>query len=162
MNYEKDIAIEPDALDVCWLEQPNLMRKYTRHSALMQKRVDEAKEKLELVKAELDKEIRSNPSEYDLEKVTENVILATILVQEKYQTATTEFIEAKFELNVAKGAVDAVEHRKAALENLVRLYTGNYFAGPSVPRNITKDWEEHELQKSADTKVGTMKRKSKE
>ena len=162
MNYEKDIEIDPDALDICWLDQPNIMRKYTGHSALMQKKVDEAKEKLELIKAELDKKIRSNPAKYELTKVVDATVAATIIIQPKYQEASTDYIEAKFELNIAKGAVDAVEHRKSALENMVKLFGQTYFAGPNMPRNINKEWEEHQKQKNADATVGLkMKRKEK-
>jgi hypothetical protein len=34
--------------------------------------------------------------------------------------------------------------RKAALENLVQLHGQNYFAGPKVPRNLSKERDEKE------------------
>ena len=44
--------------------------------------------------------------------------------------------------------------QKTALENLVKLHGQQYFAGPSVPRDLSKEWERHERQKSVDAGVG--------
>jgi hypothetical protein len=153
LNYERDIHIDSEALDVEFLEQPRLMLKYSKNEAEMQKNLDEAKEALELVKAELDKKIREKPERYQIEKVTETVIANTVIMQEAYKEASTAYVEAKFELNVAKGAVDAFEHRKSALENLVKLHGQQYFAGPKIPRDLTKEWQKKQDQRKYDEKV---------
>jgi hypothetical protein len=98
--------------------------------------MDLAKERLEFTKAELDQDIRQNPDKYGLEKITDKVVEMTIPLQESYKKASREFIDAKFELNSAKGAVDACSQRKDSLQELVKLYIGSYFAGPKVPRNL--------------------------
>jgi len=54
LNYERDIYINADALDIEWLEQSELMLRYGRHEADTQRNLDLAKEKLDLIKAELD------------------------------------------------------------------------------------------------------------
>lgn len=142
MDYEKDLRIDETALDIEWLNQSSLMMKYTRLQAKLQKEEEEEKERFELTCAELDKDIRENSDRYDLgevPKITEAVVKGAMLKSEGYKEASTEYIEAKFENNIAKGAVRAVDTRKTALENLVRLHGQQYFAGPKVPRDITEE-----------------------
>jgi len=147
MNYEQDIRIDEQALDVEWLEQPSLMLKYARHAAHCRMALDQAKENLELVKAQLDNEIRKNPSDFDIEKITEAVMMNTILNQAPYQEASEEYIKAKFEADIAQGAVRAFDARKDALENLVRLNGQQYFAGPRMIRNIHQEREKKEEER---------------
>lgn len=162
MNYEEDIKIDESALDIEWLEQPRLMFKYTRHAAEMKQEMDLAKERIDYVKAETDREIRKNPQDFEIEKLTEAVVTNTILVQEDYVEAIAQFNESKFEFDIAQGAVRAIDQRKTALENLVKLFGQQYFAGPSIPRDLTKEWEQKEQQKIANSTVlKRMRRRSK-
>ena len=70
-------------------------------------------------------------------------MLATL----KYKKANEEFLNAKYEVDVAQAAVVAMSQRKDALENLVRLHGQQYFAGPKVPHDIS------ELRESRQKKV---------
>lgn len=138
-NYEQDLAIDPYCLDEDWLKQSGLFMKYSVMAADAQKRRDQAKEKLDVVKAELDRSIRENPginNKYKLEKITEAVVTSTILVQPEYKVASDELIEANYELNILQSAVRAFDHKRAALENEVKLWLGSYFSGPKEPRDI--------------------------
>ena len=71
--------------------------------------------------------------------ITEGSISATILTNPEYEAANRLYIDAKYEYDIAIGVVRAFDHRKAALENLVRLHSQSYFAGPAVPRNIAEE-----------------------
>lgn len=139
MNYEDDIKIDESSLDVEWLDQPSLMMKYARHAAQCRLEMDKAKEALELVKAELDKEIRTFPDRFGIEKITDKVVENTIPMQPDYKEAINNFIKARFESDVAYGAVKAMETRKDALENLGRLMGLQYFAGPRMPRDLHEE-----------------------
>jgi hypothetical protein len=141
MNYENDIRIDETALDVEWLGQAELTYKYCRHVAEMEKLMDKSKEALDLTKAELDRDVRSRPEKYKLGdvKITEAVVTSTILQSDKYKEAYDNYLETKFEYGVAKGAEKAFQDRKKALENLVILHGQQYFAGPSMPRNLTSE-----------------------
>ncbi len=138
MDYEKDIQIDESALDAMWLDQPSLMFKYAKNAAEMRRELDLAKEKLDLVKAELDKEIRTNPDKFGIEKITEAVVTNTMITTLKYKKANDEFLNVKYEVDVAQAAVVAMSQRKDALENLVRLHGQQYFAGPKVPHDISE------------------------
>jgi hypothetical protein len=152
-NYEKDVTIDPDALDVEWLGQPGLIYKYSKKSAEAQQELSNAKESLELTSAELNKKIRSNPEKYGCEKITDDVVKNTILIQESYKAKNEIYKEAQFEVNIIRGVMDALNNKKSALENLVKLHGQNYFAGPSVPRDLSKEWERKEQQNEVNSGI---------
>lgn len=137
LNYEEDIRIDHTALDVEWLRQPELMRRYTKHQAETERAKSEAKEHLQVGKAQIELEIRANPKKFGLEKSTEAAIQSAVLLHPDYQKLSQEFLSAKYEDDIARGAIAAMEQRKAALENLVRLLNASYFAGPKAPRELS-------------------------
>lgn len=160
MNYEKDIEIIPDELDIQWIEQPRLMFKYAKLSAEASREWDQAKEKLALVRAQLDNAIRNKPSAYKLDKVTEGSVAACILQQDGYELANAELIEAQYQFNIVRAAISALENKKAALENLVKLYGQQYFSGPRIPRDINAEWQQKVSQLEADRKVKIKRREA--
>ncbi len=143
LNYEQDVSIDETALDVEWLQQANLMYKYARHQAETKKAMDEAKERLDFIKAKVEMDIRANPENYGLSKVTESAVASAILLQPEYQEASKKYIEARYENDMAVAAVRAIDQKKTALENLVKLLSVSYFAGPSAPRDLSLKWNEH-------------------
>lgn len=162
-DYEEDVTIDDAALDVEWLQQAKLMLKYGAYGAQKRKEVDQKKEELEVIKAELDRKIRETPEAFGLSKITETVVQNTIIVQTDYKNIMNEYIEAKYELDMAMIAVRAIDTKKNALENLVKLYGQQYFAGPKVPRDLSKEWEQKQRQKQIDLGIAkSMKRNKKE
>jgi hypothetical protein len=149
MDYNKDIKIDETLLDLECTDQPELMMRYSQHCAQMEKEKDEAKEDMEFTKADLDRDIRSNPEKYKLEKITDKVAESTVLLQDRYIKASEKYIQAKYEWMVAKGAVEAISARKDMLEALIKLYLGQYFAGPKVPHNLTEFREIRRKQNDA-------------
>ncbi len=143
LDYEQDVSIDETALDVEWLQQANLMYKYARHQAETKKAMDEAKERLDFIKAKVEMDIRANPENYGLSKVTESAVASAILLQPEYQEASKKYVEARYENDMAVAAVRAIDQKKTALENLVKLLSVSYFAGPSAPRDLSLKWNEH-------------------
>jgi len=161
MNYENDIRIDETALDVEWLQQASLTFHYSKHAAHQRMLLEKEKERLQVLKAGLDKDIRNNPSDYDIEKVTETAISNTILTLPKYKEANMVYLEARYDSDMADAAVRSLQDKKSALENLVRLHGAQYFSGPSIPRELNKEWEKKALQTKVDTGVAKalLKRK---
>lgn len=162
MDYEKDITIDESALDVEWLEQPRLMMKYTKYMSRIERDMDLAKENVDLVKAEIDKEVRTNPESYGIMKVSEGAINNIVIMQTGYKKAMREYVDIKYEYKIASGAVRAVDQRKTALENLVKLHGQQYFAGPSIPRDLTEEWQRRENEKRTDARVAEKLRRRKQ
>lgn len=161
LDYERDLHIDESALDIEWLGQPSLMMKYSKELASAERDVSRLKEKKEVVMAELDKDIRTNPEDFQLEKVkiTEAVVKAAILMAKEYKEVSTELIEAQYEARMLKGAVESVEVRKFALQDLVKLHGQRYFAGPNIPRDITFEVKQQYARTQANSTVKIRRRK---
>lgn len=153
LDYEKDIEIDETALDVEWLEQASLMLKYSRNEAECERELDVTKEKLDLTKAQIDFDIRKNPDKYGIDKITESVVQNTIIQQEQYRDDYEDFLEVKNNYNIARGASRAINARKDALENLVRLHGQQYFAEPSAPRDLSKQRQAKERDKKVNSRI---------
>lgn len=137
-EYAEDIRIDEEMLDWEWIDQPNRMLKYCNVLAKTLRDLDLAKEDLDVVKAGLDKDIRSDPEKFGITgKITEALLDNTITLQADFIAANHKYIECKYEAEMAKSAVRAMDQRKDALENLVRLHGQSYFAGPRTPHDLT-------------------------
>ncbi len=153
-QIQTDKQIDPDTLDIAWLEQADLYYKYSDawNTALNEKNdlkieVERQKEKIEEAKADLDLDIRKNPDTYDIDKVTESAIQSAIHVNPDYKKELEtmydlkkEFNEAQAKANRLYSCVAAMEQRKTALENLVRLINQQYFSTPSEPRDLSHEY----------------------
>ena len=139
MNYEEDMRIDETSLDIEWLNQASLGMKYIRHFAECRRTLTLAEEKIKVIRAELIAEANANPVTCcDKEKPNAADIEAYYRNHDRHKKAKSEWVEAQFELDIAEGAKSEITFtRKAALENLVQLHGQSYFAGPSVPHDLT-------------------------
>lgn len=161
MDYERDLYIDETALDIEWLGQASLMIKYTTHQASENREVNRCKEKLDVIKAQLDKDIRSHPSKYGLKSITEMAVLQTTIIHKTHKEAISDLIDARYRAEMAQGAVRALEQRKQALENLSRLLGLQYFAGPRTPRDLTTESARKGRQERVNSNIKiTRKRKN--
>lgn len=160
-DYERDVHIDETALDVAWLEQAGLTRKYAKLAANASYDLDVAKQELDSIRARMDTDIRTDPDAYGLKKATNEAVINLILQSEDYKEAEKALFSARYELNMAQGAVRAMGDRKAALENLVRLHGQQYFAGPVVPRDLTKERENDHRRKKTDAGVANRLKRTK-
>lgn len=141
------LNIELTRLDEEWLKQPKLY--YEAAEQLANKRFEmetlknnlaAAEADLEDVQAKVDLAIRSNPSKYLGEiKVTEASIKNAVLLDPEYKKTkqicdnlNQELLKAKYEAELLAAIVEALNHKKSALENLVKLHSQNYFSVPKV------------------------------
>ena len=142
MNYEQDIVINESALDVEWINQASLAAKYGRNWAECKQELLLAEENIKLVRSELIKQVHEDPDKYlgaDI-KPTGPVVEAYYRNHKRHKAAKQEIADAQFEANVAEIAYKEISYtRKAALENLVKLHGQQYFAGPSVPRDLSEE-----------------------
>jgi hypothetical protein len=162
LDYKKDMAIDPDALDVEWLRQTELGRKYAKHSAMLKKLQREAENRVKVVKAELVQLCNEFPLKHTgKEKPNLIDIESFYRTHPDHQKAKQEWIDATYEAEYAEMAQKEISYsRKASLENLVTLFTAQYFAGPVAPRNLSKEWATEKNRDAADDGINkAMKRK---
>ena len=162
MDYEKDITIDENALDIEWLDQASLALKYAKHLTQLKARVARLEEKKKTKRSELILEVNENPIEL-MNKKTPNAadIEAYYRTDEEYKEIVKELLLVQEEAEFAELAFQEIAWtRKKSLEYLVILHGQQYFAGPKIPRDLSKEWEQREQQKRSDEGVGKkMKRR---
>jgi len=156
IDFEKDIEIDCDALDIEWLEQPRLALKYCQYVAKLRGKVNRLQENKKTKRSELILQVNQSPKELlNKEKPNAGDIEAHYRNHPEYRRIIEQLLLAEEELEYAEGAKNEICFtRKAALENLVQLHGQMYFAGPKVPRNLKKEVDE----KRSNAKI-TMRRK---
>lgn len=135
MTEEFSVSIDRYRLDEQWAEQPEMYHEYAIKAADARQEADEARNRQEVVEAELYQKIVTQPESFGLLKTTEKAIDAAITAHNKNQEAVKEVIETRHQLAIMEAAVSALEHRKKALEKLVELFIADYYATPKTPRN---------------------------
>lgn len=157
LDFEKDVTIDESALDVEWLEHPSKVLRYGKHLAGVLRRLELAKESLNVVKAEIDKAIRQKPGNYGIDKITETQVSNAVILDEAYQEANKEVIELRYEYEMSKTAFQAITSRRDALQSLTSLYGQQYFAGPRIPRDLANEMEKRRTSNA--TVASKLKRK---
>lgn len=138
----KFFEIDEHRLDSEWVRQPAVYYRYAVKLADARTAYEQAKAARDVTVAELDREIRTHPEVYGVAKITEGVVEKTVLLQPEYQKAIAEVIDAKHQMDMLQAAVDTLEHRKRALENLVSLHGQNYFSTPRAPHGTEEEMDE--------------------
>lgn len=147
-NAEFDVQVDPNRLDEEWVGQPSLYFRYGAKLADAQRELEQArnglalvKVELEQVKAEVDRDVRKSPASFGLDKLTETVVAGAVLMDQRCRDAQhavldaqNTVLEAKHRAEVFGAAVEALSHRRKALENLVSLMLANYYSRPKAPQ----------------------------
>lgn len=132
LDYADDISVDRDNLDLEWLEQPTLIFKYAEAVANAKSEYEHMKRKEAVVRAEIALDARESPENYDLEKVTEATIKEAVECSEEVCELYADLIRKQHEVAILQGAAKAIDVKKSALENLVRLHGQNYFSTPQA------------------------------
>jgi hypothetical protein len=134
-EFETEIQIDKYSLDWEFERQPMLYHKYATLLTEAETKRDMLKNKIDVVHAQLNSLIRGNPKGYGLEKPTETAIESLIVQSDEYKNAIEEHGNAVYETKILKTAVESLMQKKTALENLVRLYLGEYYS-KEVPKEV--------------------------
>lgn len=141
IEYEEDLRIDADALDVEWLEQSERFAKYSRLAAQADREAKKLSERMKTIRSELILQANKEP-DTTLGvgiKATDAKVEAFYRTNKDYIKAKEELHDAEYIRDIMQNAVMAFHQRKVALENLVRLQALNYFSVPSEPRNLSEE-----------------------
>lgn len=144
-DYKKDTTIDHNDLEGQWIEQGSIFMYYGEAHADAIETRDADKQRLDLVAAELDEEIRNNWSDFSENKMTEASVKAKILQHARYKKAQKLLNNANHNVNVLASAKTALEHKKKGLENLVSLKIGGFYSEPKI--KAARQKEVHKAQK---------------
>lgn len=186
-SFEKDLALDINALHLEWQEQAKLYGKWAKRLSKAVKARFKLEELLKVVriqtkrdvdevKAELDGLIREDFVSLGFEKrPTEAAITNWILIQPKVKEVqdncfakvkriTDDLADAMEQEELFQGACLAMSHKKSAIEGEVKLWLGEYFSDPDIPKdikvNIQKETQER-IRSRGDKKKPPKKKLSK-
>ncbi len=135
LDYEKDTSIDMLALDLEFVQQPGLMRKYGKELAQAEKKVKRVHERLKTCRSELVHECKENNP-----KASAPIMEAYYRTNDEHKEAKQEWIDAEYDRDILQVAVNSIHQKRASLEGLVKLMGQQYFATPSVPLDINREW----------------------
>lgn len=160
VNYEKDKNVDIHNLHKEFMRNPSLVGNYYKLRGQAEDEMDKARRQVEISKANLDRakatlelNIRKSPTNYGWsDKLTENIVSSLILTnlvkdeecikcQKEYTDAQEKLIDAKRKYDIYYSATKAIEERRSSLENLVILWTRNYFSVPNLPKPLPEDFQ---------------------
>lgn len=126
-DFTKDVTINRFKLEEECEAQPSVYYFYAEAYAVARSKRDAAKDKLDLVLGQREIHIRRNPP--DDMKVTESVVSALLVQDTGVLTAKEAYRLAQSEVDMLYAATSSLEHRKAELDNLVSMWTKEYYSG---------------------------------
>lgn len=132
MTEPNDFQIDPHALDQEWLRQADLYHGYAVRLADARKHYETTKAEQEREDANLMRDIRESPADYGLDKITEAAVAACIQSNKGHCEGVQKLINAKHRIDLLQADVNALDHKRRALENLVELHGQDYFSEPRV------------------------------
>lgn len=134
--------------------QPQRMYVWGTKLAEARKRAKEEKNRAELIHATLDKQVRSDPATFGIEKITEAAVKAAILEQNDYQNVLDSRIQAEYEEDILDAFVKALASRDRQIETLAKLHGQMYWSKPDVDeRPKVTQREREELSRKANRRL---------
>lgn len=125
------VAIDETRLDHEWVHQPEAFYAAAADLAKSRHKVAEAKAGLDVAEALMSRKVRAAPDKYGLSaSPTVGAIDGAVKLSAEYAEAVDKLNRAKFRQDMCQALVDALDHKKKALESLVYLHGQNYFSTP--------------------------------
>jgi hypothetical protein len=134
MSLKDDMFLDIHELDRAALNQPSIYAYWGEEWAKAVLNRDKLIESISAKKALLLKEVRDNPKKYgwnEDKKPGENWFASIVEFHPDLVKLKEQIPDAEYEVNMMRVAKDDCEHRLRALNILVDLYKGNYFAASS-------------------------------
>lgn len=144
-DYKKSLKINKYDLLNELVKQPQKYMEWVEISARANIERDEAKTRLDIVKAEVEADIREDPEGYDLgENPKEGAIKAAIIRDRRVKKAQREYMKAIEKSYILTRAETAFHQRKSMLTSLVQLDIRLHFADVTVPKEVKEEMSNRE------------------
>lgn len=150
------VLIDPARLDEECDRQVKLKLTYGKILAKQRRELARKSNELKVIKAEVDKEVRVDPSQFGIptnKPPTEKAIENAVLLDPRVQTLILEEIEAEFWVGIREAEVYALSDRKSMLEKAVDLFLSDYHAAPKPGKSSQSktSWEKRRDQEIDET-----------
>lgn len=113
-QLQSDLSFSHNSLDDAMMRQASLYAHYGTQSAKAQLQADRMKNQMELVEAQIDKELREEAAA-EGKKITEAQIEKAIRLDSRYQRAVSRYNESKMVASMTKTTTEAFTQRRDML-----------------------------------------------
>lgn len=141
LDFEKDLSINKYRLDEECLSHSSIFGKYSLMQIEAKTELSKAKDNLELTEAERNLAFRDEFARNGT-KVTESMINSALITDKEVIRAKRKVREAEDVYNKLSASVQAFEHRRSELDNLVKLYCAGYYSAPTASSEAKKNINE--------------------
>lgn len=139
--------IDLNRLEEEWQNQPKIFFKVSCQLTAAERKESKLKASREVIKADIAAKMRKAPSKYGLEKATEAAINSKMMTQDPYVKAQNLLLDKRYRVGILRSAIFALNHRKAALENEVKLHGQNYFSKPQATDSDSQSYIDESSKK---------------
>jgi hypothetical protein len=144
-----DIEIDKHRLDEEWLKQPRLVLQYNAKLSEAKAEVAYTANQVTITRAQIANDVRNHPENYGVLKLSNDVIENCVNVHEDVTAIEADLLLAKGNVGILEAACIALEHKKRALENLVRLQLADYYSEPNAEPGVARGRVEDAKRKKA-------------
>lgn len=133
---------EPEQLFEEWPRHPGVYVRWSVKLADARRDYEERKSRLEVVAAELSRDIRTNPENYGLARTSNDAVAEAVVLQEKYRKAQARVHAARHRMDVVQAFVNGLEHKKRMMESWTQLLVSGVYAAPRLPKEQSREFSE--------------------
>ena len=149
--------IDKYSLDDEWIDLVDESEKASdAYADAIQERDDYEAEVLKPFIADLERKIREDPKDYDLDKVTDKAVQAIIDSDENVIEKRKKYIELDHAVNRATGKNVTISRRSKALEYLTNLFFRDYYYSRDILGDVEKEKiQSHKTNKAVDESLNS-------
>ena len=114
---QTDLLVDLYDLHGEWQRQPHLRMKWGEAHAQAVFDHRQARKSRNVIKAEVQLEVRSNPSKFNVEKITDKSVEAAVMLDKRVQDAETDLASAERDENILYSQVRAIESKRESLKH---------------------------------------------
>jgi hypothetical protein len=133
VEISQSLNVDKDRLDLEWEKQPQLYMDWADLHARASNLREKIKTQIEQKEAEIDQRIRTNPSNFGIDKVTESAIKSAIKRNDGYTGLIADQDRVGLLINRLSAVVASMSQKKSALENLTELCLAGFYNSASGP-----------------------------
>lgn len=148
-DRKNDLEIDIYRLEDEWSNQPLLVQEYSEKLAKARKELEELENHLELVKAKVGKAVRTDPESYGIDRITVDAVNSEITMSKEYQSTLSEIVDKRYQVDLLKGMISALDNRKKALEKQVELFLTGYFSNPRLSsKSMEQEFQKRKTERT--------------
>lgn len=143
MDFGTDIGINVNKLEEEWLKQSTLMYNASREASKAYREWGDQKDIYNVMRAGIELQLRKGEIELKGNdekpiKLNNDIVKAYLDNDESLKVQLKAIADAKYEYDIASGAVNSIEHRKRSLTYIVELRKMNWWSEPTERVNQTE------------------------